>query len=73
MGQYAEKLHKVLGLKAYSRTDFIIDESGKPWCLEVNTLPGMTPASLIPKSAKHEGISYDQLCQKIIDLSLEDN
>ena len=41
------------------------------YCLEANTLPGMTPASLIPKAAKLEGMSYGELCEKIIELSLE--
>ena len=43
VGQAALKLHKALGLSVYSRTDFILDEEGRAWCLEVNTLPGMTP------------------------------
>ena len=72
VGEYALRLHKTLGLSVYSRTDFILDEEGHPWCLEVNTLPGMTPNSLIPKAAAVEGMSYGELCEKIVLLSLEE-
>lgn len=67
----ALKFHNALGLSVYSRSDFIIDREGRAWCLEVNTLPGMTPNSLIPKAAKLEGLEYPQLCEEIIRLSLE--
>ena len=70
LGELALRLHKALGLSVYSRTDFILDRDGKPWCLEVNTLPGMTPNSLIPRAAKLEGLTYEQLCEKIVELSL---
>lgn len=71
VGEAALRLHNALGLSVYSRTDFILDSDGRAWCLEVNTLPGMTPASLIPKAAAIEGYSYGQLCEKIVMLSLE--
>ena len=71
MGETALKLHKALGLSVYSRTDFILDAEGRAWCLEVNTLPGMTPNSLIPKAARVAGMSYEELCGKIVTLSLE--
>lgn len=71
MGELALKLHRALGLRAYSRTDFILDEEGRIWCLEINTLPGMTPGSLLPKEAKAVGLSYPALCQRILELSLE--
>lgn len=71
MGEAALRFHRALGLSVYSRTDFIIDGEGRAWCLEVNTLPGMTPNSLIPKAAKVEGLDYPQLCEKIVMLSLE--
>jgi D-alanine-D-alanine ligase len=67
----ALRLHRALGLSVYSRTDFILDAEGKAWCLEVNTLPGMTPNSLIPKAAAVDGMSYPELCDKIIELSLK--
>jgi len=71
IGEAALKFHKALGLSVYSRVDFILDGEGRPWCLEVNTLPGMTPASLIPKAAAAEGMSYAELCEQILLLSLE--
>ena len=70
MGELALKLHRALGLRSYSRTDFILDEKGRIWCLEINTLPGMTPGSLLPKEAAAIGMSYPELCQKILELSL---
>ena len=71
VGEAAVRLHNALGLSVYSRTDFILDEAGKAWCLEINTLPGMTPNSLIPKAAAVEGISYPELCETIIRLSMK--
>lgn len=70
MQSLALRFHNALGLKVVSRTDFILDENGKAWCLEVNTLPGMTPNSLIPKAAKIEGFDYPHLCDEIVRLSL---
>ena len=71
MGEATLRLHKALGLSVYSRADFILDEEGKAWCLEINTLPGMTPASLLPKEAAASGLEYPDLCQTILELSLE--
>ena len=71
LGDLAERFHQALGLSVYSRTDFILDAQDKAWCLEVNTLPGMTPNSLIPRSAKLEGLDYPHLCEKIVELSLK--
>ncbi|MBE6989254.1 MAG: D-alanine--D-alanine ligase [Ruminococcaceae bacterium] len=70
MGEMALKLHRALGLSVYSRTDFLLDEEGQAWCLEVNTLPGMTPTSLVPKEAAAVGISYGELCEIIVEESL---
>jgi D-alanine-D-alanine ligase len=70
IGEAALKLHKALGLSVYSRTDFILDKEGRAWCLEVNTLPGMTPNSLLPKAAAVAEMSYGELCEKIVELSL---
>ena len=71
LGGLAERFHQVLGLSVYSRTDFILDDGGRPWCLEVNTLPGMTAASLIPKAAKLAGLDYAHLCETVVELSLK--
>ncbi len=70
MGEAALKLHKALGLSVYSRSDFILDDQGQAWCLEVNTLPGMTPTSLVPKEAAAVGMDYGTLCEEIVRLSL---
>lgn len=67
----AEQAHRALGLSVYSRLDFILDErSGDFVCLEANTLPGMTPMSLLPQEAAAVGISYDELVSRIASLSL---
>ena len=68
----AEAVQKGLNLRVYSRSDFILDKDGKVWFLEVNTLPGMTPNSLIPRAAAVEGMTYDELCDRIIQLSMEE-
>lgn len=65
-GELALKLHRTLGLEVYSRTDFILDKNGRFWCLEVNSLPGMTAASLVPKEAAAVGMTYNQLCEEIV-------
>lgn len=66
----AEKVFRVLRLKAYARMDFMMDESGSFYCLEANTLPGMTPTSLLPQEALAEGMSFEALCEKLIEVSL---
>ncbi|MCQ2465109.1 MAG: D-alanine--D-alanine ligase [Oscillospiraceae bacterium] len=68
----AEKAFEALNLSVYARIDFILSsENGKPYCLEANTLPGMTPASLLPQEARAVGIEYPDLCELIINKSLE--
>lgn len=69
VGELALKLHRTLGLEVYSRTDFILDGEGRFWCLEVNSLPGMTSASLVPKEAAAVGMTYNQLCEEIVQRS----
>lgn len=61
----AENVHRALRLGFYSRVDFLLDENGRHFCLEANTLPGMTPTSLLPQEAAAAGISYTGLCEKI--------
>lgn len=61
----ALQVHKALRLGFYSRIDFLLDEAGNHFCLEANTLPGMTPTSLLPQEAKAAGISYNELCERI--------
>lgn len=61
-----------LQLQSYARIDFLLDENdGKIYCLEANTLPGMTPISLLPQEAKADGMEFPELCEKIIELSLQ--
>ena len=69
MGKLALKLHQTLGLQVYSRTDFLLDEKGQFYCLEVNSLPGMTSASLVPKEAAAIGMTYQELCEEIVQQS----
>ncbi len=67
----AVRVYEILGLSVYSRADFILDEDGKLWFLEINTLPGMTPTSLVPQEAAAVGIGYDALCGQIVEASLK--
>ena len=62
---------QILQLDTYSRMDFMLDDQGEIYCLEGNTLPGMTPTSLLPQEAAAIGISYEQLCEKLIEVSLK--
>lgn len=71
VGKAAETVYEALGLTVYSRADFIVTEDGTPWFLEINTLPGMTPTSLVPQEAAAIGLDYAGLCQRIIDESLK--
>jgi D-alanine-D-alanine ligase len=64
--------HRALKLDGYSRADFRLDAEGRLWCLEVNTLPGMTATSLLPQSAAAMGIDFDELCERICRLALQD-
>lgn len=64
--------HQSLGCKVYSRVDFIVPNDGTdPVILEVNTLPGMTPTSLFPDAAREIGLSYEQMIEKLVELSLK--
>lgn len=67
----AEKAYKALSLEAYSRIDFILREDKSFYCIEANNLPGMTPMSLFPQEAQAVGISYPELCDMIVELSLK--
>jgi D-alanine-D-alanine ligase len=63
----AEVAHRGLGCDGVTRTDFILTADGTPFILEVNTLPGMTATSLVPKIAKGNGISFEDLCERLLD------
>jgi D-alanine-D-alanine ligase len=66
----AVRAHAALGIEVYSRVDVLLDRNNQPWVLEVNTIPGMTASSLLPKAAKAAGIEFPQLCARIIEESL---
>lgn len=63
--------HRALGCKGVSRVDIRIDQQGNPFVLEVNTIPGMTETSLLPKAARVAGISFEELVKRILVLALE--
>jgi D-alanine-D-alanine ligase len=67
--ELALNAHRALGLQVYSRVDIILAENGEASVLEANTIPGMTEASLLPEAAAAAGISYVDLCVRIIELS----
>lgn len=69
----ALETHRILKLEGFSRVDFRLDDSGALWCLEVNTLPGMTSNSLVPKSAKAAGITFPHLCERICEIAIEEH
>lgn len=71
MRHYAEEVAKVIGLDTYSRSDFLLDKDGNMFCLEANTLPGMTPTSLLPQEAVVVGVNFNELCEKLIDISMK--
>ena len=64
--QAALRAHQALGCRHFSRVDLIADEDGGPVILEVNTIPGLTALSLLPKAAACRGLSYDELCERIL-------
>lgn len=67
----AIRVHSVLGCRGFSRVDFILKNKVDPYILEINTIPGLTPMSLLPKAAKAYGLSYSKLLDKIISYALE--
>ncbi|MDD3238891.1 MAG: D-alanine--D-alanine ligase [Lachnospira sp.] len=71
MKRWAEKACEAAEVYPYGRVDELVNEDGEIYCLEINTLPGMTPNSLIPLEAAAEGMSYDELTQHLIDISME--
>lgn len=66
----AVKVHQAIGARGFSRVDFILKNDKEPIILEINTIPGLTPMSLVPKAAKAAGISYQDLLDKIISYAL---
>ena len=70
MQMLALSVHRLIGLRDYSRTDFIVSREGRPYILEVNTLPGLTPTSLLPDACNAVGISYEALIDRLVSHAL---
>ena len=66
-------VHEALGCRGQTRSDFIVDASGQAWFIEINTIPGMTRTSLLPKAAGHAGIGFDELTLAICGQTLEES
>ena len=66
------KASQVLDCRGVTRVDFRLDARDRAWCLEVNTIPGMTPTSLVPMAAKAAGLSYEDVVQRMLDLAIEE-
>lgn len=71
MQEYARKGCQLLGIRGYARLDFMMNSDGEIFCLEANTLPGMTPTSLLPQEAAVLGMSFADLCEELIRISLK--
>ena len=71
MQRTAEEAYEAIGCAPYARVDIMMDKAGNMYCLEVNTLPGMTSTSLIPDEESAIGIDYPTLCENIVMLSLK--
>lgn len=69
----ALQVHRTLGLRDFSRVDLMADPHGKPYILEANTIPGFTELSLLPKAAREAGISFDELCLRLIKMAWRRN
>ncbi|MFP3156165.1 D-alanine--D-alanine ligase [Lachnospiraceae bacterium ZAX-1] len=69
MQHYAREVALALNIETYARMDFILDNKGDIYCLEANTLPGMTKTSLLPQEAKASGMDIEELCEEIIKIS----
>ena len=67
----ALSVHRMLGLRDYSRTDFIVTKEGRPYILEINALPGLTPPFALPgRGAKAAGISFEALIERLLQFAL---
>lgn len=66
----SERLALEIGVRHVARADFMLDQHGKPWLLEINTIPGFTDHSLVPKAARHTGLDMPALCARLVDMAL---
>ncbi|MEG1404668.1 MAG: D-alanine--D-alanine ligase [Oscillospiraceae bacterium] len=67
----SEEVNDILMIEAYCRVDFLMDDKNRLYCLEANTLPGMTPTSLVPQMAKTQGKSFGEFCDELIAVSMK--
>lgn len=63
--------HRLIGLRDYSRTDIIVTREGRPYILEINALPGLTPTSLLPEECAASGVAYDELIERLVRAALD--
>lgn len=70
--RYSETLGKAIGVRHVARADFMLDQAGNPWLLEINTIPGFTDHSLVPKAAAHAGIPMPELCARLVGMARRD-
>src|SRR5262249_28782108 len=68
----ARHVHMLLGCRGVTRSDFMIDRRGRPYFLEINTIPGMTQTSLVPQAARQAGLTFPQLLDRLIELAMAD-
>jgi D-alanine-D-alanine ligase len=69
LGELACRAFDAIGASSWGRVDFMLDQDGQPWLIEVNTVPGMTSHSLVPMAAKQAGLSFEELVLKILSLA----
>ena len=72
MGKLALSAFDALGASGWGRIDLLMDEQGKPWLIEANTIPGMTSHSLVPMAAKQAGMSFDDLVIEILNTTMQE-
>jgi D-alanine-D-alanine ligase len=71
--EFAAQLARSLGVRHVARVDFLLDSENRPWLLEINTMPGFTATSLVPKAAHHSGMEMPELCAKLVGMALRDH
>ncbi|MBV9278368.1 MAG: D-alanine--D-alanine ligase [Candidatus Eremiobacteraeota bacterium] len=67
----ALSVHRMIGLRDYSRTDFIVTDEGRPFVLEINALPGFTPTSVVPDECRAIGMSFENLVERLIEFAMQ--
>lgn len=73
LGEQTARLARMLELRHLCRADFILDDDGSAWLLEINTMPGFTDHSLLPMAAAHAGIAMPELCARLVEAALADH